>query len=261
MLSSADKLGLVDALCATAEAMGSTLSATAAAMIANDLEIYDAGTLIDALQACRREVAGKLSLQAILQRIEVKDGRPGRDEAWAIALASNDEFDTVVMTDEIQLALNAARPVLDAGDKIGARMAFISAYDRFVTEARTNAQAVNWHISLGFDAGRRVAAINKAAELQRIPQERAQLLIADMSHEPVTEDGRAIAGLLTGTVAKPSANVALKIRELKQAMHLQNTKRKLVEAHRRRQGRRDLNERVIKHMAAIEELQRRRTTA
>ena len=163
MLSSADKLGLVDALCATAEAMGSTLSATAAAMITNDLEIYDVGTLIDALQACRREVAGKLSLQAILQRIEVKDGRPGRDEAWAIALASNDEYDTVVMTGEIQLALNAARPVLDAGDKIGARMAFISAYDRFVSEARTNAQPVNWHISLGFDAGRRIAAINKAA--------------------------------------------------------------------------------------------------
>ena len=82
-----------------------------------------------------------------------------------------------------------------------------------------------------------------------------------MTHEPVTEDGRAIAGLLTGTAANPSATVALKIRELKQAMHLQKTKRRLVEAHRRRQQRRDLNERVIKHMAAIEDLQKRRATA
>lgn len=260
MLSSADKLGLVDALCATAEAMGSTLSATAAAMIANDLEIYDVGTLIDALQSCRREVAGKLSLQAILQRIEVKDGRPGRDEAWAIALASNDEFETVVMTDEIQLALSAARPVLDAGDKVGARMAFISAYDRFVTEARTHAQPVNWHLSLGFDAGRRIAAVTAAAQLSRIPQERAQLLIADMSHEPVTEDGRAIAGLLTGAVAKPSANIAAKIRELKQGRQRKAAQKKLVEAHRRRQQRRDLNERVIKHMHALEKLQQRRTS-
>lgn len=230
MLSSADKLGLVDALCATAEAMGSTLSATAAAMIANDLEIYDVGTLIDALQACRREVAGKLSLQAILQRIEVKDGRPGRDEAWAIALASNDEFETVVMTNEIQLALSAARPVLDAGDKVGARMAFISAYDRFVTEARTHAQPVSWYPSLGFDAGRRIAAVNAAAQLNRIPQERAQLLIADMTHEPISEDGRAIAGLLTGTVAKPSANIAAKFRELKQGLHRKAGQKKLVEA-------------------------------
>ena len=44
-----------------------------------------------------------------------------------IALLSSDESDTVVMTDEIQLALGAARPVLDLGDKVGARMAFISA--------------------------------------------------------------------------------------------------------------------------------------
>lgn len=261
MLSSDEIAQLAGAICATAETLGQTISAGAAQLMAEDLAEYSAADIRKALQSCRRELTSKLTLAAVLGRIQAEDGRPGRDEAWAIALASNDEFDTVVMTDEIQLALNAARPVLDVGDKIGARMAFINAYDRFVTEARTNGQAVNWHISLGFDAGRRVAAINKAAELQRIPQERAHLLIADMSHEPVTEDGRAIAGLLTGTVAKPSANVALKIRELKQAMHLQNTKRKLVEAHRRRRERRDLNERVIKHMAAIEELQKRRATA
>jgi hypothetical protein len=260
MLSSDEIAQLAGAICATAETLGQTISAGAAQLMAEDLAEYSAADIRKALQSCRRELTSKLTLASVLSRIQAEDGRPGRDEAWAIALASNDEFDTVVMTDEIQLALNAARPVLDAGDKIGARMAFISAYDRFVSEARANAQAVNWHISLGFDAGRRVAAINKAAELQRIPQERAHLLIADMSHEPVTEDGRAIVGLLTGTVAKPSANVALKIRELKQAMHLQNTKRKLVEAHRRRQGRRDLNERVIKHMAAIEELQKRRAS-
>jgi hypothetical protein len=261
MLSSDEIAQLAGAICATAETLGQTISAGAAQLMAEDLAEYSAGEIRKALQSCRRELTGKLTLAAVLNRIQAEDGRPGRDEAWAIALASSDEFDTVVMTDEIQLALNAARPVLDAGDKIGARMAFISAYDRFVTEARTNAQTVNWKISLGFDAGRRVAAIHKAAELQRIPRERAQLLIADMTHEPVTEDGRAIAGLLTGTVAKPSANVAQKIRELKQAMHLQNTKRKLVEAHRRRRERRDLNERVIKHMEAIEELQKQRAIA
>jgi len=260
MLSSDEIAQLAGAICATAETLGQTISAGAAQLMAEDLAEYSAGDIRKALQSCRRELTGKLTLAAVLSRIQAEDGRPGRDEAWAIALASSDEFDTVVMTDEIQLALNAARPVLDAGDKVGARMAFISAYDRFVTEARTNAQPVNWHISLGFDAGRRIAAINKAAELQRIPQERAQLLIADMTHESVTEDGRAIAGLLTGAVAKPSVDVGMKIREIKQGLQRKNAQRKLVEAHRRRQERRDLNERVIKHMEAIEELQKRRAS-
>jgi hypothetical protein len=260
MLSSDEIAQLAGAICATAETLGQTISAGAAQLMAEDLAEYSAADIRKALQSCRRELTGKLTLAAVLSRIQAEDGRPGRDEAWAIALASNDEFDTVVMTDEIQLALNAARPVLDAGDKVGARMAFISAYDRFVTEARTKAKAVNWHISLGFDAGRRVAAINKAAELQRIPQERAYLLIADMSHEPVTEDGRAIAGLLTGAVAKPSVDVGKKIREIKQGLQLKNTQRKLVTAHRKRQERRDLNERVIKHMEALEELQKRRAS-
>lgn len=260
MLSSEEIAQLAGAICATAETLGQTISAGAAQLMAEDLAEYSANDIRKALQSCRRELTGKLTLAAVLSRIQAEDGRPGRDEAWSIALASSDEFETVVMTDEIQLALNAARAVLDAGDKIGARMAFISAYDRFVTEARTNTTPVNWHISLGFDAGRRIAAINKAAELQRIPRDRAQLMIADMTHEPVTEDGRAIAGLLTGAVAKPSVDVAKKIREIKQGLQLKNTQRKLVTAHRKRQERRDLNERVIKHMEALEELQKRRAS-
>lgn len=258
MLSSDEVAQLAGAICATAETLGQTISAGAAQLMAEDLAEYSAQDIRKALQSCRRELTGRLTLAAVLGRIQAEDGRPGKDEAWAIALASSDEFDTVVMTDEIQLALNAARAVLDAGDKIGARMAFISAYERFVTEARASAQPVNWHVSLGFDAGRRVAAINKAAELQRIPRDRAQLMIADMTHEPVTEDGRAIAGLLTGTVAKPSMDVGKRIREIKQGLQRKNAQRKLVDAHRRRQERRDLNERVIKHMEALEQLQKRR---
>ncbi len=258
MLSFAEIAELSRALCATAETLGQTLSAPAAKLMAEDLADYDMNVIADALWSCRRELTGKLTLAAVLNRIHAEDGRPGRDEAWSIALASSDEFDSVVMTDEIQLALNAARPVLDARDKVGARMAFISAYDRFVTEVRAKAQPVNWHMSLGFDSGRRIAAVNAAAELQRIPQDRAQALIADMSSEPITEDGRAIAGLLTGAQAKPSAHAAGKIREIKQGLQRKNAQKKLVEQHRRRQERRDLNERAIKHMAAIEDLQKKR---
>lgn len=187
------------AITATAEVLGQTITSEAAEMMADDLADYRAEAVAGALKACRRELTGKLTLAAILQRAQAADGRPGKDEAWAIAMTTNDEFETVVLTDEIQLALAAAKPVLDAGDKIGARMAFISAYERFVGQAREDAKPVNWHVSVGFDANRRIQAVTKAMELKRIPREHGQKYLADLSIGPVTDDGRAIAGLLTGT--------------------------------------------------------------
>lgn len=219
MLSSDAVANLAGALCATAETLGQTISANAAQLMAEDLASYEAADIRAALQACRRELTGKLTLAAILQRIQASDGRPGKDEAWAIALMSSDEADTVVMTDEIQLALGAARPVLDLGDKVGARMAFISAYERLVIESREEGKPVNWHVSIGFDANRRLEAITKAVQLKRIPQERGQLYLADLTHEPITEDGRAIAGLLSGpAAAKPSAEIRGRIGIIKSAL-------------------------------------------
>lgn len=218
MLSSDDCAELAGAICATAETLGQTISASAAKLMAEDLSVFAPGDIRKALQSCRRELTGKLTLAAVLQRIQSEDGRPGKDEAWAIAMTTNDEFETVVLTDEIQLALAAAKPVLDAGDKIGARMAFISAYERFVSQARDDVKPVNWHVSVGFDASRRTAAITKAVQMQRIPQERGQLYLADLSVVAVTEDGRALAGLITGEVVRPSPKVREKLQAVKDSM-------------------------------------------
>ena len=133
-------------------------------------------------------------------------------------MTTNDEFETVVLTDEIQLALAAAKPVLDAGDKIGARMAFISAYERFVGQARQDTKQVNWHVSVGFDAGRRIQAVTKAVELKRIPREHGQKYLADLSIEPITEDGRALAGLITGAVTRPAPALREKLQLVKESM-------------------------------------------
>jgi hypothetical protein len=218
MLSFAETAELSMAICATAETLGQTLSAPAAKLMAEDLAEHPMDVIANALWACRREVTGKLTLAAILQRVQAADGRPGKDEAWAIAMTTNDEFETVVLTDEIQLALAAAKPVLDAGDKIGARMAFISAYERFVGQARDDARPVNWHVSVGFDANRRNQAVTKAMELKRIPQERAQKYLADLSIVPITEDGRAVAGLLTGAVTRPAPALREKLHLVKSSM-------------------------------------------
>lgn len=218
MLSFEEVAQLAGAVCATAETLGQTISANAAQLMAEDLAVYDAADIRLALQSCRRELTGKLTLAAILQRIQASDGRPSKDEAWAIAMTTNDEYETVVLTDEIQLALAAAKPVLDAGDKIGARMAFISAYERFVGQSREDAKPVNWHVSVGFDANRRIQAVTKAMELKRIPREHAQKYIADLSVEPITEDGRAIAGLLTGNVTQPAPVHREKLQLVKSSM-------------------------------------------
>ncbi|MCK1782904.1 hypothetical protein L9Z73_00540 [Pseudomonas sp. TNT11] len=210
--------GLAAAICATAEAMGQEMNPGTAAMMAEDLCAYPVPVVKAALKACRFEVKGKLAMADILQRVQSYDGRPGKDEAWAIAMTTNDEFETVVLTDEIQLALSAAKPVLDAGDKVGARMAFISAYERFVRQSREDAKPVNWHVSVGFDANRRIQAVTRAMELKRIPRDHGQKYLADLSVELITEDGRAIAGLLTGTVTRPEPALRARLEIVKNSM-------------------------------------------
>lgn len=204
MLSSDQLAALAGAICATAETLGQTLSANAAKLMAEDLADYPAQSIKDALQACRRELTGKLTLAAILQRVQAADGRPEPNEAWSLALAAADEFSSVVLTDEIQLALGAARAVLDAGDKIGARMAFLSAYQRFVDAARREAKPVHWKLSPGFDQAGRLVAVEEAGRLGRLPAHVVREHVAQLTHEPITQDGHAIAGLLTGKVVQMS---------------------------------------------------------
>ena len=90
--------GLAAAICATAEAMGQEMNPGTAAMMAEDLCAYSVSAVKAALKACRFEVKGKLAMADILQRVQAADGRPGKDEAWAIAMTTNDDFETVVLT-------------------------------------------------------------------------------------------------------------------------------------------------------------------
>ncbi|WP_312800427.1 hypothetical protein [Pseudomonas sp.] len=251
MLSSNDIADLAMAICATAETLGQTISAGAAKIMAEDLACFEEQVIGDALRACRRELTGKLTLAAILQRIQAADGRPGKDEAWSIALASNDEFDTVVMTEEIMQAMTSARPILNAGDKVGARMAFLSTYERLVDDARKQGIPVKWSISYGFDSQRRLAAIEEAARLKRIPPQIAQEHVARLTYEQPTNDGKAIAGLLTGTVVQPSMDIRCKIDELK-ANIKKSSDQKKAELNRQREAITiDLQERQAKAQAAL----------
>lgn len=210
MLSSEEVAQLAGAVCATAEAMGQAISAGGAQLIAEDLAAYDRVVIISALRACRREPNGRLSLGMVLKHIQANDGRPGKDEAWAIALSASDEYETVVLTEEIRQAMSASSPILEVGDKVGARMAFMSAYERLVVAARAEDLPAKWSVSLGYDPARRVIAIESAVRAKLISQETGAKYLADLRVEPATAEGQAIAGLLTGEVR---AQIAPKVRE------------------------------------------------
>lgn len=238
MLSCDDIAELAMAVCATAEAMGQTISAAGAKLIAEDLSAHEPEVIVAALRACRREPAGRLSLGMVLKHIHAADGRPGKDEAWSIALAASDEYETVVLTHEVRQAMVASQPILEAGDKIGARMAFMSAYERLVSFARAEDKPVTWEVSLGFDSGRRVTAVETAVRAQLISREMGDKYLADLRIAPVTADGQAIAGLLTGAVrTQPSAAVREKLAEVRSILTASKAKKdsaRAKEAQRRR---------------------------
>ncbi len=117
---------------------------------------------------------GKWAMQpadliAQIQGAAVGDGRPGAEEAWAIALTSRDESQTVVWTQEIAEAFAACRPVLEASNAISARMSFVEAYTRLVAAARTNGVPAQWSASLGWDLQLRGAVLKKAASAGLLP--------------------------------------------------------------------------------------------
>lgn len=116
-------------------------------------------------------------------------GRPGVDEAWALVQEAVDERATVVWTPEMAEAFSVCRPVLIGGDKVGARMAFKDAYTRLVADASRQQKPVKWEVSLGSDASRRVAAIEKAQSAGLLPAAQAQALLP--APEAIEEVDRA----------------------------------------------------------------------
>lgn len=257
MLSCDQQAELAAALCATAETLGHALSASAAELMAEDLAEYGMEHIAAALRACRRELTGKLTLGAIMQRIQAADGRPGRDEAWAIALQAGDERETVVLTGEIMAALQVALPILEARDKIGARMAFLSAYDRLTNQARQEAQPVKWEVSLGFDPDLRIRAIEQARNLGRLPAAEASRLLLQYAQEAPSPNGLAIAGLLTGNSSKPDPQTREKLRAIRDGLQGRRRRKDIQARWDARKARMALAKRKAEAVAAIAEQEAR----
>jgi len=153
------------------------------------------------------------------------DHRPTADEAWAIALPAEDESETVVWTKETAEAYASCQSVLEARDKVGARMAFKGAYERLVASSRALGQPVEWVVSLGHDQSKRSASLERAVVAGLLPAPRAAALLPPP--EPVagvTEDAKAIENL-----AKIKAMMAATFRSAEQ---MQRDHEELVEQQR-----------------------------
>ena len=165
-------MDILETLAATAELCGTPMSKPALSMLAMDLDGYPQAVVLDALRKCRREHKGRLTVEAIVSRID--DGRPGVEAAWS--MIKWDERETFVWTDEMQRAFGAASELMSNGDSIGARMAFKEVYTSEVSKARDAGKAVRWTASLG-DASGREHVLREAVEAGRLTAQAATLCL------------------------------------------------------------------------------------
>jgi hypothetical protein len=165
---------LLKALAVTCELTDTRLSEAAARVMAQDLAPYPEDQVLGALDRCRKELRGRLTLSEILTRLD--DGRPGPEEAWAmISHALADERISVVWSDEMALASGPARAIID--DPVAARMAFIERYRSLVQKARDKGEPVKWTPSLGWDAAGREGPLLEAVRLGRLGAQHAAGLL------------------------------------------------------------------------------------
>lgn len=162
---------------------------------------YSLPTVRAALAAhCVDKVRGRFTPKPadLIEQIEasaLNDGRPGPEEAWAIALTSRDEADTVVWTAECAEAFMLCKPILALGDEVGARMAFKEAYARLVAQARAERLPAAWTASVGWDKSRHAAALTRAVTAGLLPAPSVAGLIAGPDTGPPADDEHARAQL------------------------------------------------------------------
>lgn len=173
-MENAKKAVMIDeALSVCCELTGTTLSAIAKATMIEDLMAYETETVLKALSRCRRELSGRLTLAAILERIDT--GLPSADESFGMLVEGwkNENLTVVVPEIAMQAAGNGAYELFTAGDKTGARMAFRDAYQRLAADLQLNGGAVKWFVSKGNDRNHQVQAVMEAVRLGRLKQETA----------------------------------------------------------------------------------------
>lgn len=164
---------LLEAIAVTAELTDTDMSENAAIAMARILSEYDESKVLKALDICCRELRGRLRISDVIERID--DGRPGAEEAWA--MIPQDERGSVVWTEEMSQAYGVAYKLIEQGDTIQARMAFIEVYRDRCLKARHSRLPVKWMPSLGHDPDGRTHVLTEAVEKGRLTSDHAKRLL------------------------------------------------------------------------------------
>ncbi|MDT0138082.1 hypothetical protein [Acidovorax sp. PRC11] len=160
---------LAEELGATMELAGQQIRPAALSLLMDDLAHLPKPVLQMALARIRAEHRGPILTGTVLQYADHALGRLLPAEAYALAMSSQDERSTVVWNNEIAEAWGLAAPLLDAGDKFGARQAFMEGYARITGEARALRKRPQLQVSLGYDAEGRTRAVQEAIAAGRLP--------------------------------------------------------------------------------------------
>lgn len=250
-MNEADENWLIQQLLGTAELLGQQLSPMAAAMLAEDLGCYSREVLERALGRVRTEHTGRLTPKAILDRIDEAMGRPAASEAWAIASQALDERSTVVWTGEMADAWNIALPVAASGDMIGARFAFVSAYERLVRAAREERRLPEITVSIGWDANLRDAAIDKAVHLGYLAPAVAAQHRSPQLPAPVFNPVALLAGRVEPT-KKAGADVRKRLAQLREELATREERRRREAEERSAVEQQRLKDRKAEVAAAVQ---------
>ncbi|RUQ35260.1 MAG: hypothetical protein EKK71_13370 [Candidatus Competibacteraceae bacterium] len=221
-MNSTDRIGFATHILAIAEIYGKALSPAAIDVYWSALQGYPLAEVQRAVEQHVQDAeAGRFfpkpaDLIGQIQRNAGDDGHPEPNEAWGILLRLiGDERETGVLTDEMRAGWAACQPVLDLGDEVGARMAFLEVYSRRVHEARQRGQPARWTVTLGTDPALRDARLTEAVEARRIGVDQAQALLPGPA--PASLD--QVAGLLEGpTASEQDRGTAERLRALAQML-------------------------------------------
>lgn len=161
---------LLKALAVTAELTGTVFTESAIKVLAADLVQFDEHQVMSALRRCRRELTGHLTVAAILSRID--DGRPTPEIAWSQICALT-ERDTIVGPTEQIEAFAAVSNMIDAGETIPARMAFLERYKSLVARAKDEGGSAQFRVSPGYDPHQRDSVVRQALETGLLTDQQA----------------------------------------------------------------------------------------
>jgi len=164
-MDSNDYAKLAELISRTAEMYGRPLTAGAIEMYCSALRQYGLAEVRAALDAHAKDPEGGrfMPLPAhLIGHLQANDGRPSADEAWSMCPRS--EYESVVWTEEMAQAYGLAAPLLEHGDQVAARKAFIDRYESLVAKSRAAGVPVKVTPSFGWDAAGREAAVLRAVE-------------------------------------------------------------------------------------------------